>query len=208
VLADINSRSIHELIKPAAFRSQARTHNTFHIALPPKGENTDAWKSTIAKIEKEWKTVYPDEQFNYRFFDESIAKLYKKEQDIARLLNWSTALSILISCLGLLGLVIYTTTQRTKEIGVRRVLGASIAQIVSLISKDFLYLVIIAFVIAAPIAWWAMNNWLQDFAYRTRISWWIFFLSGTIMILIALLILSIQTIRSAMVNPVKSLRTE
>jgi len=124
------------------------------------------------------------------------------------LLNWCTGLAIFISCLGLFGLVIYITTQRTKEIGVRKVLGASVTQIVSLLSKDFIGLVIIAFVIATPLAWWAMHKWLEDFAYRTTINWWIFGLSGSFMILIALLTLSIQTIRSAIANPVKSLRTE
>jgi ABC-type antimicrobial peptide transport system permease subunit len=104
--------------------------------------------------------------------------------------------------------VIYTTTQRTKEIGVRKVLGASVSQIVSLLSKDFIQLVLLGFVIAAPIAWWAMHKWLEDFAYRTSISWWIFGLSGIAMVIIALFTLSIQTVRSATANPVKSLRTE
>jgi putative ABC transport system permease protein len=208
VLADIHTKSLHTSIQPLAFYSEAKEHSTFHIALPQKGGNTDSWKKTIAAIGSAWKEVYPDEDFNYEFFDESIAKFYKKEQDTARLLNWSTGLAIFISCLGLLGLVIYTTTQRTKEIGVRKVLGASVTQIVSLLSKDFIQLVLIAFVIAAPVAWWAMYKWLEDFAYRTTISWWIFGLSGIAMIIVALMTLSIQTIKSATANPVKSLRTE
>ncbi len=174
----------------------------------PKTGNTDSWKATIAGIETAWKEVYPEEEFKYEFFDESIAKFYKKEQQTASLLNWSAGLAIFISCLGLLGLVIYTTTQRTKEIGVRKVLGASATQIVSLLSKDFIQLVIVGFAIAAPLAWWAMHRWLEDFAYRTNISWWVFALSGILMALIALLILSIHTIRAALSNPVKSLRTE
>jgi ABC-type antimicrobial peptide transport system permease subunit len=208
VLADIHTKSLHNPIQPLAFSSEAKNHSTFHIALQPKGKNTNNWKKIIAAIGAAWKEVYPDEDFNYNFFDESIAKFYKKEQDTARLLNWSTALAIFISCLGLLGLVIYTTTQRTKEIGVRKVLGASVSQIVSLLSKDFIQLVLLAFIIAAPIAWWAMHKWLEDFAYRTNISWWIFGLSGIAMIAVALLTLSIQTIKSAIANPVKSLRTE
>jgi putative ABC transport system permease protein len=208
VLADIHTKSLHMPIQPLAFSSEAKNHSTFHIALEPKGQNTDNWKKTITAIESAWKEVYPEEDFNYSFFDESIAKFYKKEQDTANLLNWSTALAVFISCLGLLGLVIYTTTQRTKEIGVRKVLGASVTQIVSLLSKDFVQLVLLAFVIAAPIAWWAMKKWLEDFAYRTSISWWIFGLSGMAMVVIAWLTLSIQTIRSASANPVKSLRTE
>jgi putative ABC transport system permease protein len=208
VLTDIHTKSLHDPIQPLAFSSENKSHPTFHIALMPKGENTDNWKRTIAAIGNAWKEVYPEENFNYEFFDESIAKFYKKEQDTANLLNWSTGLAIFISCLGLLGLVIYTTTQRTKEIGVRKVLGASVSQIVSLLSKDFITLVLLAFVIAAPLAWWAMNTWLEDFAYRTSFSWWIFALSGALMFVVALLTLSIQTIRSANANPVKSLRTE
>ena len=208
VLTDIHTKSLHTAIQPLAFTSQAKFHSTFHIALAPKAGNTDNWKKTIATIGNAWKEIYPEEEFKYEFFDESIAKFYKKEQDTARLLNWSTGLAIFISCLGLLGLVIYTTTQRTKEIGVRKVLGASVSQIVSLLSKDFIQLVVLAFVIAAPMAWWAMHKWLDDFAYRTTISWWIFVLSGIGMLVIALFTLSIQTIRSATVNPVKSLRTE
>ena len=121
---------------------------------------------------------------------------------------WATALAVFISCLGLLGLVIYTTTQRTKEIGVRKVLGASVAQIVTMISKDFLLLIVVAFVIAAPLAWFGMNKWLENFAYRTSISWWIFLLGAGVMIIIALFTLGFQTIKAAMANPVKSLRTE
>jgi predicted lysophospholipase L1 biosynthesis ABC-type transport system permease subunit len=115
---------------------------------------------------------------------------------------------VLISCLGLLGLVIYTTNVRKKEIGIRKVLGASVAQIVSNLSGNFIRLVIIAFVIAAPIAWWAAHSWLEDFVYRTSMSWWIFIASGGIMLLIALITLSVQTIGAALANPVKSLRTE
>ena len=208
VFADIHTKSLHTPIHPVAFSSEARRHYTFHIALSPPGMNTDNWKKTIASIGKAWKEVYPGEDFSYAFFDESIAKFYKKEQDTSHLLNWSAGLAIFISCLGLLGLVIYTTTQRTKEIGVRKVLGASVANIVSLLSKDFMRLVFLAFLIAAPIAWWAMNKWLQDFAYRTSFSWWIFAFSGALMFVIALLTLSVQTLKSAVANPVKSLRTE
>jgi len=146
--------------------------------------------------------------FNMNFLMKPLQSFIKKNKTLPRLLSWSTGLAIFISCLGLLGLVIYTTTQRTKEIGVRKVLGASVTQLVSLLSKDFMLLVIIGFIIAAPLAWWAMNKWLEDFAYRTPISWWIFAASAMLMIIVALLTLSIQTIRSAVANPVRSLRTE
>jgi ABC-type antimicrobial peptide transport system permease subunit len=121
---------------------------------------------------------------------------------------WATGLSIFISCLGLLGLVTFITQQRTKEIGVRKVIGASVSQIISLLSKDFLKLVIVAFVIATPIAWWGSYKWLQNFSYKTNISIWIFFLGGMIMFSMALLILCIRTFKAAVANPVKSLRTE
>ena len=208
VLADIHTKSMHQAIQPLAYTCEAKEHTSFHIAFNPLVENTDSWKTGIAKIEAAWKEVYPDEPFNYSFFDESIAAFYKKEQDIANLLNWCTGLSVFISSLGLLGLVMYTTNQRTKEIGVRKVLGATVIQIVSLISKDFIQLVILAFVIVVPLAWWAMHDWLQNFAYRTSISWWIFLVGGMLMTLIAFFVLSFQTIRAALANPVKSLRTE
>jgi predicted permease len=206
VIKDFNSKSIHKPIGSLVFTANHQTDNNFNVLLA--GNNASQWRNTILAIEKEWKEIYPEEEFSYTFFDESIAKFYKKEKDIASLLNWSTGLAVFISCLGLLGLVIYTTTQRVKEIGVRKVLGATVSQIVALLSKDFLLLVIFAFLIAAPVAWWAMNKWLEDFAFRTNISWWIFAVCGLSMVIIALLTLSIQTVRSATVNPVKSLRSE
>lgn len=208
VLADIHTKSVRQAITPLVYYSEQPRHSNFHIALAATGANTDGWKNTIVQIEKAWKEVYPEEAFDYKFFDESIAGFYKKEQQTAGLLNWSAGLTIFISCLGLLGLVIFTTNQRIKEIGIRKVLGATVMQIVSLLSKDFMKLVALAFIISAPLAWWAMNTWLQDFAYRTNITWWIFAISGLAMLLAALLTLSLRTIRSANANPVGSLRSE
>lgn len=208
VLKDFHTKSTHQAIMPLAYSSADKQSYAIHFALRPQAGSPGLWKEGLAKIEKEFKKLYPDNDFEYEFFDETIASFYKKEQDISRLLNWSAGLCIFISCLGLLGLVIYTTNSRTKEIGVRKVLGASVGQIVSLLSKDMVSLVLIAFVIAAPLAWLAMNKWLQDFVYRTQISWWIFAVCGISMMLIAMTVLSIRTIRAAMANPVKSLRTE
>jgi hypothetical protein len=208
VIQDFQTKSTHDIIPPLAFTCQQQGHTRFHIALPLNGNKAETWSKTIAGMEKAFKEIYTEEDFKYSFVDEDIAKFYKKEKDISRLLNWSAGLAVFISCLGLLGLVIYTTTQRIKEIGVRKVLGASVSQIITLLSKDFLQLVMLAFIIAAPLAWWAMNKWLEDFAYRTTISWWIFAACGVSMIIIALLTLGVQTIRSATANPVKSLRTE
>ncbi|MEO8416296.1 MAG: FtsX-like permease family protein [Ginsengibacter sp.] len=208
VIADFNQRSLHEPVKPLIIANGVERARTINIALMPQNADGTSWKSTISKIEKIWKDMFPQDEFNYTFFDQDIAKYYDDEQHISSLLMWSTGLAILISCLGLLGLVIYTTAQRTKEIGVRKVLGASVAQIVTMISKEFMLLIFLAFVIAAPLAWLGMNKWLQNFAYRTNISWWIFVLGVMVMILIALVTLGFQTIKTATANPVKSLRTE
>ena len=208
VLKDFHTKSTHEPIKPLAYSSAGKSSYVINMALKPESGSPGMWKMVLGKVEKEFKKVYPENDFKYEFFDETIAAFYKKEQDVSRLLKWSAGLCIFISCLGLLGLVIYTTNSRTKEIGVRKVLGASVVQIVSLLSKDLLSLVMIAFIIATPLAWLAMRNWLQDFAYRTNISWWVFAACGISMLVIALVLLSIRTVKAALTNPVKSLRTE
>ena len=181
--------------------------STFHIKLQP---NTGGgqWKKTISQIQSAYNQVYPDEDFNYSFIDDKIARFYVSEQHTESLLTWATALAVFISCLGLLGLVIYTTNVRTKEIGIRKILGASISNIVAILSKDFVQLVLLAFVIAAPLAWWAMYKWLQNYVYKASLSWWVFALAGGAMLVVAVLTLSFQTIRTAVSNPVKSLRTE
>jgi ABC-type antimicrobial peptide transport system permease subunit len=208
LVADFHSGSTQRIIKPMALMCEGRFHSDFHLLLGPKGENTSGWKKTLTEVERQFKEIYPNQDFSYEFFDDAIAKFYNEEQNLSSLLNWCMGLSVFISCLGLLGLVIYTTTQRTREIGVRKVLGATVSQIVSLLSKDFLLLVMIAFVLAAPLTWWAMHNWLNNYAYRTEISWWIFGSTVLLMLITAFATLSIQTIRTAIENPVKSLRTE
>jgi ABC-type antimicrobial peptide transport system permease subunit len=207
VMADFNQESLHAPIKPLAFSSNLTYSFTLQVGLKPQ-QKGGSWKSSIASIEKLFKQMYPEEDFQYDFVDETIAKFYKTEQDISSLLKWSTGLAIFISCMGLLGLVMYTTSLRIKEIGIRKVLGATVTQIVSILSKDFIRLVIIASLIAVPLSWWAMNQWLENFAYKTTISWWVFVLSTLFMILIALITLGIQTIRAASANPVESLRSE
>ena len=208
VMADFNQESLRAPVKPLVFSANTGNSYVLHIALKPQNNEETSWKTTISKIGLAYKTMYPEDDFNYEFFDQSIAKFYKSEEDISRLLKWATGLAIFISCMGLLGLVIYTTSLRTKEIGVRKVLGASVSHIVSILSKDFITLVLIAFVIAMPLAWWTMHKWLENFVYRTSINWWVFVLSGLFMMLIALITLSIQTIRAASANPVESLRNE
>lgn len=211
VIADFYYRSLHSPIKPLVVVNRSDNNyfsSTLHIALKPQTPGGDEWKTAIASMEKSWKQLYPDADFEYHFFDESIAKFYESEQHTSILLRWATGLSIFISCLGLLGWAIYTINQRTKEIGVRKVLGATVLQITTLLSSEFIWLIVLAFVIVSPIAWYAMNKWMESFADHTAISWWIFALSGGGMLLTALLTLSFQTIKAATANPVNSLRNE
>ena len=208
VMADFNQESLHSTVKPLAFSSEIGNSWIFHIALKTGETQAQTWKSTLGSIEKSYKEFFPEEDFSYKFLDESIAQFYTSEQNLSSLLKWATGLAVFISCMGLLGLVIYTTNQRTREIGVRKVLGASVSNIVSILSRDFVLLVLIASVIAIPLTWWGMHKWLENFAYQTPVSWWVFALSILLMMVIALLTLSIQTIRAANANPVDSLRTE
>jgi ABC-type antimicrobial peptide transport system permease subunit len=164
--------------------------------------------TTLSKVESVLKVQNPGYPFEYKFVDEEFDKLFKSEMLIGKLSRIFAGLAIFISCLGLFGLAAYTAERRTKEIGIRKVLGASIAGIAALLSKDFLKLIIISFVIAFPIAWYYMNIWLQDFAYRININWVVFFAAGLGAIVIALLTISYQAIKAAIANPVKSLRAE
>jgi putative ABC transport system permease protein len=155
-----------------------------------------------------WKKYFPETAPDYVFLDDNFDKLYQAEQRQALLFTLFACVAIFIACLGLFGLSAFAISQRIKEIGVRKVLGASVSGIVGLLSKDFLKLVVIAAIFAFPIAWFAMNRWLQDFAYRTNISWWVFLLSFLLAGVVALLTISFQAIRAAVKNPVTSLRTE
>ncbi len=162
----------------------------------------------IHYAEKKWKAYAPEMPFSYQFLDEAFNNVYSAEQRVAKIAITFSVLAILIACLGLFGLATYMAEQRTKEIGIRKVLGASVSNVVTMLSKDFLKLVTIAFCIAAPLAWWVMHKWLQDFAYRVDVSWWIFGIAGLLALFIALLTISFQAIKAAIANPVKSLRTE
>ena len=206
VMQDFHETSTHGEIDPLVFAGS--NGSTFHIRLKPNTAGGFEWKNGISKIQKAFKSIYPDADFSYQFVDQKIAGLYQSEQRTASLLKWSTGLAILISCLGLFGLVIFTTNSRKKEIGVRKVLGASVMQITSSLSTDFMRFVLLAFIIAAPIAWWATYKWLQNYAFKTNMSWWVFAISGFSMLVIALLTLSMQTIKAARANPVDSLRNE
>ncbi len=211
VMEDFNQHSLKYGVSPMAFTGSSYTgkwtqFRTIHFKFSIK--DTKEWSSTIAQVETIWKDIYPDADFEYAFMDDTVKQFYESERKTAMLLQWATGLAILISCLGLLGLVIHTTERRIKEIGIRKILGASLLQLNVLLSKEFLKLVLIAFLIASPIAWFGINYWLEGFAYKTTFSWWIFGLSGLLMLFAALAIISIKTIASANTNPVKSLRTE
>jgi len=170
--------------------------------------NTSDVSGLVSTIENKYKAMAPGMPFNYHFLDESFDNMYRQEQRVGKVALTFSFLAIIIACLGLFGLATYIAEQRTKEIGIRKVLGASVTNIVKMLSTDFVKLVLISFVIATPIAWWLMNKWLQEFAFRIDLSWWIFAITGLIALIIALGTLSFQAIRAAISNPVKSLRTE
>jgi ABC-type antimicrobial peptide transport system permease subunit len=165
-------------------------------------------KSTLAKIESAWKKVYPESVYELRFIDETLAERYEQETKDYNLFKAFSMISIFICCIGLWGLIAFVVVRKTKEICIRKVLGATVKGIVFLLSKDFLKVVVLALLIASPIAWYFMNNWLQDFAYRINISWWVFALAGLIAIIVAFLTISFQALKAANANPVKNLRTE
>lgn len=211
IVGDFYTHSVQSPIKPVAILAKGANdgyqNGTIHVALKPEGTNGD-WNKTLAGMGKIWKENYPNDDFSYQFYDKSIAQFYTQEEHMSILLTWAAGLSILISCLGLLGLAIYTTSQRTKEIGVRKVLGASVAQIVKLLSTELVLLMLVAFAIVTPLALLAMNKWEESYADKTTISWWIFAASGAGMLLIAFVTSSFQTIKAAVANPVNSLRSE
>lgn len=162
----------------------------------------------VNQIEAKWKSMAPEMPFSYKFLDQSFDQMYRAEQRVGKVALTFAILTILIACLGLFGLVTYMAEQRTKEIGIRKVLGASVPNIVSLLSSEFLVLVVISVLIASPIAYYAMSQWLTEFAYRIEISWWMFFTAGVLAVCIALLTVSSQAIRAALMNPVNSLKSE
>jgi len=202
VIKDYNYNSLKENIKPLiTFYSNRPAFALVEL-------KTNDYASVLSGIGGTWKKLVSGTPFEYSFLDQDLDKLYQEEKTLKKISNSFTILAILISCLGLFGLAMFTAQQKIKEIGVRKVLGASITSIVSMLSKDFVKLVLISLLIASPIAWWAMNKWLSDFVYRTSISWWIFVLAGVIAMVIALITVSFQAIKAAIANPVKSLRTE
>ena len=208
VVEDFHQGSLHDAIESAVITNMKFFRYRVAIKLSGTEKNSKDLKTILAVIEKEWKKIFPDEIFNYRFMNESIGFLYGQEEKIAWLVNVSMGITIFISCMGLFGLSMFTAERRTKEIGIRKVLGASITNIATMLSKDFVSLIILSIVIASPITWYLMKQWLQDYAYRTDISWWVFVFAGLSAILIGLMTVSFHAINASMANPVKSLKTE
>ncbi len=203
VVKDFNYTSLHKKIGPLALRLEPTSSRYFAIKI--KAGNMQA---TLDKLKGLWSGIAPQRPFLYSFLDDSFNRQYEADVRFRGLFSLFSGLAILIACLGLLGLATYTAQQRTKEIGVRKVLGASVSSIVQLLSKDFLKLVCVAMVIATPLAWWAMNNWLQDFAFRIEMKWWMFMLAGVVAVIVAFATISFQAVKAALANPVKSLRSE
>lgn len=202
VVKDFNFSTLREPVKPLAF-----TFGTNNGGMTVRLQGKDIVE-TVSAIESKWKSVAPDLPYEYSFMDADFDNLYKGERQSGKLITYFASLSILISCLGLFGLATFVTEQRTKEIGIRKVMGASIPGITALLSKDFLTLVLIAVVIAVPVAWYFMDGWLQKFAYHIKVEWWIFGVASVIALFIALMTVGVQAIRAALLNPVKSLRSE
>jgi putative ABC transport system permease protein len=208
VVADFHENSYRQPIRPVAILDLAQAERCFAVKLAAKGKNLASVKATLQQMEQIWKGIYPDRPFKYSFLDESIAAMYSNEQKTATLMNVATAISVAISCMGLFGLSLFTAGQRKKEISIRKVLGASVSSITSLLTRDFLALISLSLIIASPIAWYITHRWLQDFLYRAPINIWVFLLSGGLALALGLLTISFQAIRAATANPVHSLRAE
>jgi putative ABC transport system permease protein len=208
VIGDFHFESLHQKIVPIILCNPATTATDSYfnsLSVKVSGNNMQGALSTV---EKTWKKYLPELPYQFAFLDERFADLYKSEQRQGSIFTVFACVAIFIACLGLFGLSAFTISQRVKEIGVRRVLGANIDSIVVLLSRDFLKLVLIASVIAFPVAWFSMTHWLQDFAYRTNIHWWVFVLAALLASIVALATVSFHAIKAAIANPVNSLRSE
>lgn len=207
VIDNFHSKNMHSKIGPLELRPSNKKGQlkNMSIQLP---DHQEKWPVALQQIEKEWKKYYPNAPFKYEFYDQQIKNQYENDTKFSKIINLSTSITILLSCLGLIGLVTITTAQRTKEIGIRKVLGSKISGIIALLSIEYIKLIFISVLIASPIAWWAMNHWLNDFAYKITLSWWMFTIPAVITLLIAFITMSYHSIKAAKANPVESLRDE
>ncbi len=205
VMKDFNFNSLRNEIRPFMLQYSLPDQGMSRLTVAANSSN---YQALLGRIGDTWRKNLPDTPFEYAFLDDEVQKQYETEITLARIINAFTLMAIIISCLGLFGLVSFSSEQRTKEIGIRKVLGASVFGLTTLLSKDFFKLVAISILIATPIAWWAMNKWLQAFVYRVTVSWWMFAVAGLLALLIAMITVSYQAIKSAISNPINSLRTE
>jgi putative ABC transport system permease protein len=205
VVKDFHTRSLRKKIDPVMMANEEKNFSCVNVKIAPTKEGI---QPSIDKIKQAWTKIYPDVPFNYEFLDETIQNFYRTERRTSKLANTATAMAIFISCLGLFGLASFTTIQRAKEIGIRKILGATVNQLTFLLTKEFLLFVLIAFILASPVAWYASNQWLADYTYRTEVSSWMFICTGIAAAIIAFITVSFQTIKAANRNPVNSLRSE
>ncbi|MFC2156991.1 ABC transporter permease, partial [Acidobacteriota bacterium] len=204
IVNEFHLESLHEPIQPAII-SLGRTEPYLHLSIRISPDNIQA---TVGFLREKWREVFPGTPFQYSFFETDYETLYKSEDRLSRLFMYFTAIALIIACMGLFGLASFMTERRKKEIGIRKVIGAGVGRIVTLLIKDFAILIIISNIIAWPVAYFLMSNWLQDFAYRIPLQIWIFVAAGLLGLFIALLTVSYQTIRAALANPIDSLRYE
>jgi len=208
VVADFYESSFRQATWPLIIGHDPRRETTIAVKIAAKSMTAGELKTLIGRIEQDWKTIFPGKPFGYTFLDESIAHMYADDLRTERLTNLAMGITVFISCLGLLGLAIFSTERRAREIGIRKVLGATVPGIVAMLCREIVRLIVLALLIASPLAWYFMHGWLQGFAYRTALSGWMFIAAGAAAIGIALLTVGFQAMRAAMANPVKSLRTE
>ncbi|MGA0559797.1 ABC transporter permease [Larkinella sp. VNQ87] len=206
VVKDFHIGHFNQKIEPVLLMTEKRSLTTFNIKL--HSSNPEQWQAAIKRIEQIWKSFYPTEPFEYKFYDSTLEEIYTTERNMARIINLATAVAILISCLGLFGLSTLIAYQRIKEVGVRKVLGATVLSLVGLLTRDFLKLVAVAILIASPIAYYFTDKWLENFAYKIGIEWWVFAAGAGMALAIAFITVSFQSIKAALTNPVKSLRSE
>ncbi|WP_130856622.1 ABC transporter permease [Olivibacter jilunii] len=203
VVKDFHNQSFHTGIDPLCITTQSNWYNRIAVKINPSN-----LRRTLEAIAPVWKVTFPNHVYEYDFLDDQIARFYEQDYRILRLVQTFAGIAIIIGCLGLYGLVSFMTTQKTKEVGVRKVLGASIRNILWLYGREFVRLLLIAFLIAAPMAWWIMNSWLENFIYRINIGAGIFIMAVAITLVIALLTVGYRSLKAALMNPVKSLKTE
>ncbi|WP_097127100.1 ABC transporter permease [Spirosoma fluviale] len=208
VVRDFNTFSLHQETNPCVLTTRRDAYHSLGIKLSTQQGGTEALRQLIGEVERNWNATFPDFVFKYEFLDKTLDNFYRSEERMYALFRLLAGIAIFIGCLGLYGVVAFMAEARTKEVGIRKVLGASVGNIVSLFSADFVKLVFIALLIASPIAWYVMSQWLADFPYKVDIAWWMFALAGVLATGIALLTVSFQSVKAALVNPVKSLKSE